>query len=476
MKAFCMQQRDIPLSDGWDVIVAGGGPAGLAAAAAAARDGARTLLIEATGCLGGMGTSGLVPAWCPFTDQEQFIYSGLARKVFEACKAGMAHVPDNAIHGWLPLDPEALKRIYDDLVVEAGVETLFFTSLCDVETDGVGKVETLICSNKEGLVAFQGKQFIDATGDGDLAAWAGAEYEMGDENGGVQPMTNCFILSNVDSYHFQHFYDGARTGNWMFKESPTWAMTEDEEFPRVKGMCANLIGPSTAGFNGGHVHNIHPLDPFGMSKASMEGRRTAAEYRDALAKHFPQACAGAYLAATGSLMGVRETRRIIGDYRLTVEDYADRRSFPDEISRNAYIVDIHCSPHQLNAKQQDAHRKREECYREMSGREVRQVPKEGEPFLQPGESHGIPYRCLTPRGLRNVLVAGRAICCDRTVQGSVRVMPVCLSTGEAAGIASCMAARDNAGDVHTVDTDAVRNRMREAGAYLPEMQMANATN
>lgn len=476
MKTFCMKQRDILLDDSWDVIVVGGGPAGAAAAAAAAREGARTLLVEATGALGGMGTSGLVPAWCPFTDDEKFIYSGLARRVFEDCKAGMPHVPDDAIHGWLPLDPERLKRAYDQIVTESGVTVLFGTQLCDVSCEDGHSVEALVLSNKAGLQAVKASVYIDATGDADLAAWAGAEYEMGSENGDVQPMTHCFILSNVDSYYFQNFYDGARTGNWMFKESPIWAMTEDGDFPRVKGMCANLLGPSTVGFNAGHVHNLHPLDPYGKSKAYMEGRRIASEYRDALAKHFPQACANAYLAATGSLMGVRETRRIKGDYRLTIEDYANRRSFPDEISRNAYIVDIHCSPHQMDAKKQEAHGRRVACYRQMPAKEVRQVPKEGEPFLQPGESHGIPYRCLTPQGLRNVLVAGRAICCDRTVQGSVRVMPVCLSTGEAAGIASFMALRNNDGDVHAVDTETLRNRMREEGAYLPEYGMANATN
>ena len=126
-------QRSIPIDDSWDVIVAGGGPAGCTAAAAAAREGARTLLIEATGCLGGMGTSGLVSAWCPFSDQEKIIYRGMAQKVFEACKAGMPHINPDALD-WVAIDHERLKRIYDNLVVESGAEVLFNTFLADVET------------------------------------------------------------------------------------------------------------------------------------------------------------------------------------------------------------------------------------------------------------------------------------------------------------------------------------------------------
>ena len=123
MKRYTMRQRQVPLDDTWDVIVVGGGPAGCTAATASAREGARTLLIEATGSLGGMGTSGLVPAWCPFSDGEKIIYAALAKKVFEACKAGMPHVPKEKLD-WVAIDPELLKRIYDDLVTEAGATVL----------------------------------------------------------------------------------------------------------------------------------------------------------------------------------------------------------------------------------------------------------------------------------------------------------------------------------------------------------------
>lgn len=131
MKKHIMKECSIPLDDSWDVIVAGGGPAGCTAAAAAAREGASTLLIEATGALGGMGTSGLVPAWCPFTDKVRIIYSGLAERVLKETMAGMPHVPPERFD-WTPIDPERLKRVYDELVTGSGASIRFGTMLVEV--------------------------------------------------------------------------------------------------------------------------------------------------------------------------------------------------------------------------------------------------------------------------------------------------------------------------------------------------------
>jgi hypothetical protein len=152
-------------------------------------------------------------------------------------------------------------------------------------------------------------------------------------------------------------------------------------------------------------------------------------------------------------MGTRETRRIIGDYYMTIQDYLERKSFPDEICRNAYGIDVHWP----KEKAEELARKSDE--------EVRETIKERMSKLGPGESVGVPYRCLTPKGLRNVLVAGRCISTDRLVNGSIRIMACCLTTGEAAGIAAAIAIDD--GDVHRVDTDDLRGRLRENGAYLP---------
>ena len=209
-----------------------------------------------------------------------------------------------------------------------------------------------------------------------------------------------------------------------------------------------LIGPRTVGFNAGHLFAVDNTKPESTSAALMLGRKMAAQYRDALAEFHPAAFANSFLVATGSLMGIRETRRIVGDYVLSLPDFLDRKSFADEICRNSYFIDVHA-----NAKN---------------------APKDRDLFLKwekttvhygPGESHGIPYRCLTPKNLGNVITAGRAISCEKIVQGSVRVMPVCLAMGEAAGMASAMAA-SNGGDTHKVDTAALRQGLLKHGAYI----------
>lgn len=445
MDSFMLKSKEIPLNSSFDVIVVGGGPAGCTAAAAAAREGARTLLIEATGSLGGMGTSGLVPAWCPFSDKQKMIYRGLAAKVFETLRAQMPHVKADALD-WVPIDPEKLKRVYDDLVTEAGARVLFLTMLADVERDEEGNVTTIVVLNKGGLQAFRAKVYVDCTGDGDVAAWAGAEYQKGDAaTGELQPATHCFILGNVDDYAYLN-------GQKLHAEnplSPIHEVFQSGDYPGIPDthLCNNLIAPRAVGFNAGHLWGVDNTETFSVSHAMIEGRKMAAAYRDMLADVQPAAFGNAFVMSTGTLIGTRESRRIIGDYILTAEDYVQRRCFDDEICRNSYFLDIHGT----KEEQQSG-----------TGSSLTIT------LYGPGESHGIPYRCLTPRGLRNVLVAGRSISCDRRVLGSVRVMPVCLAMGEAAGLAAALAASEAGHDVHAVDVATLRRRLKEEGAYLPE--------
>ncbi|OJU16819.1 MAG: tat (twin-arginine translocation) pathway signal sequence [Clostridiales bacterium 43-6] len=438
--------RLVPLSDGWDVIVVGGGPAGCTAAAAAAREGAKTLLVEATGALGGMGTSGLIPAWCPFSDLEKIIYRGLGEQIFNRLKEGMPHIPKDKLD-WVEIEPELLKRIYDDVVVSSGAEILFNTTLSGVDTDDNGKVTGILLSNKNGLTAYQAKVYVDCTGDGDLAAWAGAEYEKGDaETGDMQAATLCFVLTNVDEYAYRYL-GNLYGGN---PESPIHAILKSGKYPLIKDthLCHSLIGPGTVGFNAGHIWGVDNTKPESVSAALVEGRKMAEQFKQGLQEFFPAAFGNAHLAVTAPLLGIRETRRIIGDYVLTAEDYLARQSFADEICRNSYYIDIHRTP-------------KEKAHDAATG-----TKKEFERYGK-GESHGIPYRCLTPKGLDNVLVAGRAISCDRVILGSVRVMPTCLATGEAAGLAAALATQAVNVNVHTVDTETLRNRLKEEGQYLP---------
>lgn len=444
MSTYTLREREVPLEDGWDVLVVGGGPAGCTAAAAAAREGAKTLLVEASGCLGGMGTSGLVPAWMTFGDQEKLVIRGLAEQVFTACKRGTPHMKAESQGG--EIDPELLKRIYDEMVTSAGTKVLFNTQLAGVEMTEPGDVAALLLCNKAGLTACRAKVYVDCTGDGDLAAWAGAEFVKGDEYGEMMPATHCFILSSVDEYAYCY-------GPSLSPTTIT-ALLASGKYPEIADMhlCHSLIGPHTVGFNAGHLWDVDNTDPWSVSRALMQGRNIARAFRDGLAEMHP-AFANAFLAATASMMGIRETRRIIGDYVLSIDDYLARRSFPDEICRNAYPTDIHTAKHEIDASRQGQ--------LDVMGRFER---------YQRGESYGIPYRCLTPHGLRNVLIAGRSISCDRPVQSSIRTMPVCLGLGEAAGLAAALTAVQAPYDVHAVQTEELRRRLCEEGGYLPAVK------
>jgi len=437
--------QSIPLETGWDVIVVGGGPAGCTAAIAAAREGAKTLLLEQTQSLGGAGTTALVPAWCPFSDQQQIIYRGLAEKIFRASQLGTPHVPATQLD-WVAINPEYLKRIYDELVTEAGVTVRFQTSLAAVQTGLEGSVDALIISNKAGLQALCAKVYIDCSGDGDLAAWAGAEFQKGDATSGeMQPGTLCFVLSNVNEAAI------AQTPQWFDKvHLAIRQILNSGKYPEIPDMhlCHGKIGSGTYGFNAGHLFHVDNTDPDNLSKAAMQGRKMADALQRTLAEFLPEAFGNAFLVTTGAQVGIRETRRIVGDYVLNLDDYLNRRTFEDEICRNAYPIDIHTTAAEAQDKKEvDA---------------MHRFPNYG-----PGESHGIPYRCLTPKGLRNLLVAGRNISCDRPVHASIRVMPVCLAMGEAAGLAAALAAQAQTPDVHAVNTARLRDRLRAEGAYLP---------
>lgn len=449
MKSFSFSARSLPLDDSWDVIVLGGGPSGCTAAAAAAREGARTLLVEGMGALGGMGTSALVPAWCPFSDKTQIIYRGLAERILIQSKQSTPHVPKEQLD-WVPISPEDLKRIYDDLVLEHGAEVLFHTTLAAVEMRNEGEADALVIVNKAGLSAVRAKTYVDCTGDADLCFMAGAETVKGDGVGGsLMSATHCFVLTNVDEFAYRHGENllGAN------RNSPIHAIRASGRHPLIPDthLCSNLIGPRTVGFNAGHVHDFDNTDPWSISKGLTKGRKLAQAYRNALAEFAPAAFGGAYLALTGSLMGVRETRRVIGDYLLTFDDYMRRQTFDDEICRNSYYLDVH-------KKVDEAARSFEETEKRVAKTSFRYAP---------GESHGIPYRCLTPKGLRNVLVAGRCISTEQIVQGSVRVMPTCLAMGEAAGLAAALSASTAEPDVHAVDTKRLRGLLQGYGAYLP---------
>lgn len=443
--------RTLPVGGEYDVVVVGGGPAGTAAAVAAGRANARTLLVERFGFLGGSGTAALVPAFCPYTDRKQIISRGFALAVLEQMKAAMPHVPADS-YDWVPIDPEALKVVLDRQVGAAGVDVLFLTHFIDiVPADDAGRVSGVILHNKSGLQRFAAGVVVDATGDADVAVAAGARYEQGDQDtGALQPCTMCFVCAGVDNAKLQPWLWANNAENLLLK--PAIAAAKAAGDLDILEDAANVAyqSPSTIGFNFSHVFDVDATDGRALSQAHIRGRALVQHLMRFVRKYLP-GCEQALLVSSGVQIGVRESRRIVGDCVLTLDDYLARRSFPDEIARNAYYIDLHLS--------------RAEWERN-AGRAIDWEAQIHQ--YAPGESHGIPYRCLTPAGIGNLLVAGRCISTDRATQGSTRVMPTCMTVGEAAGYAAAWAALRQGGDVRGIDVDALRAHLRTQGAYLPD--------
>lgn len=429
-------ERELEVRYEADVLVAGGGPAGIAAALAAAMQGASVRLIEAHSCLGGMGTAGMVPAFMQFTDGINFLADGIGRKVLETLRKADGTVPPDG----MGIRAETLKRVYDNLLTEADIPFIFHTHLVDVQSSN-GTVNTAICAGKSGLFAIQAKMFIDCTGDGDLAAFAGAPYEKGDADGNMMPGTLCSLWAGIDWQKVRE--SGLGNGNKRIEDAFKDGVftLEDRHLP---GMWR--VGATLGGGNIGHTFELDGTDEESLTRAYLWGRKSLLEY-ERYYKEYLKGFEEMELTATGSLLGVRETRRITGDYILNVDDFKSRASFKDEIGRYSYPIDIHI------AKPDKA------SYDKFQG-------EYSTMRLGKGESYGIPYRSLTPKGLNNVLVAGRCVSTDRQMQASLRVMPGCYITGQATGVAASLAVKNNC-SVHELNISDLQTKLKDLGAYLP---------
>lgn len=438
-------ERQIPIRHEVDILVVGGGPAGVAAAVTAARLGARVYLVEATSCFGGMGTLGLVPCFMQFADGVHFLADGIGREIhdrlWQASGAGPDDRPDERF-GHLAIRSEVLKTVYDDLVTEAGVQFSFHTQLVAVEQAG-GEVQLAICAGKSGLFAIRAQVFIDCSGDGDLCAWAGAPFGKGDSAGNMMPGTLCSLWADID-------WDAVKRSN----QNP------EEILPSVfeSGIFTNhdrhlpgmwRVGQHLGGGNVGHAFGVDATDEDSLTRALLQGRKTVREY-ERFYKQYMNGYQKMELVATGALLGIRESRRILGDYVLNLDDFKRRAVFTDEIGRYSYPVDIHA------ARPDDA------LFAQFS-EEIRTLR------YAPGESYGIPYRSLIPQQLVNVLVAGRCISSDRYIQGSVRVMPGCYITGQAAGAAGMLTLNCQSA-TRGVNPSELQNTLKDLGAYLPNAE------
>ncbi len=428
---------NFPLLAESDIVISGGGPAGVASALAAARRGYRVLLLEQTGTLGGLATSGLVPTFAPSTDGERFLYGGIYEEIDrELCRRmGVECKPAS----WQAIDAEIMKRLLDDLVEAAGVRVLFGVKVCEAEVDD-GRIRALWAATAQGIRRITGKQFIDATGDGMLAMLAGAEFEYGDKAGNTMSPTLCAQFANIDYKKYEEAY---RNGN---SDRAVWhRMLQAGTAPLIEHhfVCMTRMSPATATSNLGHIYGCNVFDPDDLTRGYREGRRVVRTFETFYREHVP-GFENAVLVSTASLLGVRETRRIRGEYRMTFDDYRNRADFTDEIGRCCYPVDIHSSS--LDSEEQ---------------KRVEQVLAATR--FKHGESYGIPYRAMIPVGLRNLLVPGRALSSDREIQSSIRVMPPCFVTGQAAGIAAGMVQEE---DVRSVDIAALQAALRELGGIF----------
>ena len=431
-----------------DVFVAGGGPAGIAAAIACARQGKQVFVVDSFSAFGGAADTMLVPAFKPFGDSQNFLAGGIGREIYDRLKADA--FPRFRRYCPMSIPVEQLKRLYDDMIEEAGVRYLFHTSIVDAITKD-GRIDTVICAAKGSMFGVRAKVYIDCTGDGDLAHYAGAHSEYGDENGKTMAATLCGIWDGIDWGRVKK--PDNRNIDAAFRDHVF--QNEDRHLPGMwpiaegtRGEDGALYPNGVGGSNAGHVYDVDAREAASLTEGIVRGRRQLMEYR----RYYREYLTGyenTELLYSASYLGIRESRRVDCDYRLVLDDFVNRAVFEDEIGRYNYGVDIH-SP--VNTA---------EGYRKF----LADIQKYQ---YKPGESYGIPYRTLTVAGLSNLYVAGRCICTDRNLQSSVRVMPGCYITGQAAGVGAALTCDTTANcDIRAIDTHELQKRLVALGAFLP---------
>lgn len=451
--------REIPVEKGYDLVVAGGGPAGTAAAVCAARLGAKVLLLEATGCLGGMGTSGLVTAFDPMANGERMLVGGLMREIVTTMhKRGFLapHVTadfySKYFHCWTPFRAEGYKLVLDELCAAAKVEVRFFTRVVEADADPArGTVRGIVAHNIEGLRYVAAKAFVDATGDAVLTNLCGGKCrEAGRDTPHIMPPTLCSLCAGIDWKRAKRRDED--TGPADQQKLIERAVAEGHFSHRdrhVPGLFQ--VGHSLGMLNAPHVFHTNALQCRSLSDAMIRGRKLAQEYISFYRKYVP-GCENMEHVTTGSLLGVRESRRVVGEYEMTFADYLARRQYPDQIAVFNKAVDIHVYD--------DSDAEYDRYYQEYH--------KTGR--LKPGECYGIPYGILVPKGWRNLWVAGRANSSDIQVHGSIRVQPAASMMGQAAGTAAVqsLATGQPACDL---DTAQLVESLRRQGAYLPQTEL-----
>jgi glycine/D-amino acid oxidase-like deaminating enzyme len=423
-----------PVRDLWktDVLVIGSGSAGATAAITAAREGVSVALVERYGFMGGTSTQVLDTFYGFYTpgSEAKKVVGGVPDLVVDALmQRGMALLRPNTYGAGqgITYDPETLKVVWEALAVEAGVKLLFHTFVIDTIVEG-GRVRGVVAANKSGLVRLMADVVIDASGDADVAAAAGVPYESA-KDGPVQSLTTTFRLLNVDM-------ERARAVNKkMLHDLMAEAIEKGYQLPRREGSVHITPLKGVMATNMTRVGEIDATDPEQLTQAEIEGRRQAVEYTRFLVDFVP-GYEQAVMADLSNQIGVRESRRICGDYRLTRDDVLAARKFEDAIAKcGAPIEDHH------------------------AGRDTKWE------YLPDGETYDIPYRALLPQNAEGLLVVGRCLSAEHDAHASVRSMGQCMAMGQGAAVAAALAVRSGV-TPREVNISTLRQHLLAIGAVV----------
>lgn len=430
-----MRTYSAPIKTEWDtdILVVGSGASGATAAITAGQQGANVTLIERYGFMGGISTQVLDTFYGFFTPGSQAykVVGGVPDQIVAGLmeKGKALYRPNTYGAGQgITYDPEALKIVWETLAVKAGVRLLYHTFVLDVVRDG-DRVTGVIAVNKRGLMQINARVIIDATGDADLAVSAGVPHESPETGAEVQSLTTTFHMINVDMAHAK-----------SVKKDQLHALMQEAidsgyNLPRKEGSIHITPFEGVMATNMTRVGNIDGTDAEALTQAEIEGRRQAEEYARFLIDFVP-GYSQSEMTHLSHQIGVRESRRIYGEYRLTKQDVLSARKFDDAIAIcGAPIEDHHAGN---NTKWE---------------------------YLPDGETYGIPYRCLLPQDVDNLLVIGRCLSAEHDAHASVRSMGQCMAMGQAAGVAGKIALAGK-GSTHDLPTSQLQSELRSIGAIL----------
>ena len=408
----------------FDIVVVGGGLAGVAAAIAAARENKRVALIERYGFFGGMATTALVNPFMNYCANgcDTVINAGIFQLLLEKMYEYGATKIKRSYH----FNEQMLKIVLDDMVRKYENIKVFFHSFLNGATVKNGTIEKISIATISGNLEISGRYFIDASGDGLLAAFADVPFEIGDDKGGeCQPMTTCFNLVHVDWNKFDK-----KKANEIYARFQAEGKIKN---PRDNILVFTLPTKAMMHFNTTRIVGKNPLDVDDITETEFAGREQVMEMFRFL-KENVEGFEDSELVQIADQVGVRESRRICGEYRLNEDDILSLKKFDDGVARCSYDIDIHHS--------HDGHYT---CVK-----------------LPQKEWYTIPYRSLIPIGISNLLIAGRSICSSHVAQSSFRIMPVTTCIGEAAGLAVSLAC-EKGSDVRDIEIVDLHKKMNKYG-------------